>query len=458
MTTSDLKTIVAVATPPGYGGIGVIRLSGSESLSLIRKLLANGSELKFVPQHASLLHLLHPETNVEIDEAVVTWFKAPHSFTGEDVVEISCHGSPVVLAEVVRLLTSLGAELAQPGEFSLRAFLNQRLDLTQAEAIKDLIHSQTTYQARLAVRQLRGELARQLKPIKDGLIELIVHFESSVEFVEDDLDPLNLNLFLKRIDDFIEQLSRLASSYRVGKLIRSGIKLALIGRPNVGKSSLFNSLLGRDRAIVTHLPGTTRDTLNESFSINGIPIDLIDTAGIRETEDLIEKIGVERTRSAISEADFVIAVVESNSTLPVDEKELLAQFPVNLFVVNKSDLDAELQEDSVRFLTDRAPLLRVSALTGEGIEELKQFIYRQFVAESWQTNESAIITNERHYQALEQALAALNQAKQDLLSGFTEEIALANLHQALRTLGVITGETLIADIINQIFSTFCIGK
>jgi tRNA modification GTPase len=363
-----------------------------------------------------------------------------------------------VLAEVVRLLTSFGAELAQPGEFSLRAFLNQRLDLTQAEAIKDLIHSQTTYQARLAVRQLRGELARQLKPIKDGLIELIVHFESSVEFVEDDLDPLNLNLFLKRIDDFTEQLSRLASSYRVGKLIRSGIKLALIGRPNVGKSSLFNSLLGRDRAIVTHLPGTTRDTLNESFSINGIPIDLIDTAGIRETEDLIEKIGVERTRSAISEADFVIAVVESNSTLPDDEKELLAQFPVNLFVVNKCDLDMNLSEASLGFLIDRAPLLRVSALTGEGIEELKQFIYRQFVAESWQTNESAIITNERHYQALEQALAALNQARQDLISGFTEEIALANLHQALKTLGVITGETLIADIINQIFSTFCIGK
>lgn len=458
MNTSGLKTIVAVATPTGYGGIGVIRLSGSESLPFIRKLLENGSELKFVPQHASLLHLLHPETGAEIDEAVVTWFKAPHSFTGEDVVEVSCHGSPVVLAEVVRLLTSFGAELAQPGEFSLRAFLNQRLDLTQAEAIKDLIHSQTTYQARLAVRQLRGELARQLKPIKDGLIELIVHFESSVEFVEDDLDPLNLNLFLKRIDDFTEQLSRLASSYRVGKLIRSGIKLALIGRPNVGKSSLFNSLLGRDRAIVTHLPGTTRDTLNESFSINGIPIDLIDTAGIRETEDLIEKIGVERTRSAISEADFVIAVVESNSTLPDDEKELLAQFPVNLFVVNKCDLDMNLSEASLGFLIDRAPLLRVSALTGEGIEELKQFIYRQFVAESWQTNESAIITNERHYQALEQALAALNQARQDLISGFTEEIALANLHQALKTLGVITGETLIADIINQIFSTFCIGK
>lgn len=458
MNTSDFRTIAAIATPAGYGGLGVIRLSGNQSLSIARKLLANGEHFNFTPQHASLQHLIYPETGGEIDEAVVTWFKAPHSFTGEDVVEISCHGSPVVLTEVLRLLTSLGADLAQPGEFSLRAFLNQRLDLTQAEAIKDLIHSQTTYQAKIAVRQLRGELSRQLKPIKDGLIELIVHFESSVEFVEDDLDPLNLKLFLGKIDDYVEQLSKLASSYRVGKLIRSGIKLALIGRPNVGKSSLFNALLGRDRAIVTHLPGTTRDTLNESFSINGIPIDLIDTAGIRETEDLIEKIGVERTRSAISEADFVIAVVESNSTLPAEEKELLTQFPVNLFVLSKCDLGAGMTEGSLRFLTDRAPLLRVSALTGDGIEELKQFIYRQFVAESWQSNESAIITNERHYQALEQTLDALQQAKQDLLSGFTEEIALANLHRALKTLGVITGETLIADIINQIFSTFCIGK
>ena len=458
MTTYDFKTIAAVATPTGYGGIGVIRLSGSESLSLVAKLLRDSQKVSFLPQHASLQHLVNPKTGNTIDEAVITYFKAPHSFTGEDVVELSCHGSPVVLAEVLRLLISLGADLAQPGEFSLRAFLNQRLDLAQAEAIKDLIHSQTTYQARIAARQLRGELSSQLRPIKEGLIELIVHFESSVEFVEDDLDSLDLAKFLAKIDGYVQQLAQLSNSYRVGKLIRSGIKLALIGRPNVGKSSLFNSLLGRDRAIVTHLPGTTRDTLNESFSINGIPIELIDTAGIREAEDLVEQLGVERTKSAISEADFVIAVVEAGTLLPSEEKELITQFPVNLFVANKSDLGVEISEDSVRFLSERAEVLRVSALTGEGIEELKQFIYRQLVSESEAINESAIITNERHYQALEQALDALRQAKQDLISGFTEEIALANLHGALKSLGVITGETLIADIINQIFLTFCIGK
>ena len=323
MSLSELKTIAAIATPPGYGGIGVIRLSGDDSLLFTSKLLSGDHKYQFTPNHSSLHRILNPENSVVIDEAVITYFKAPHSFTGEDVVEISCHGSPVVLAEVLRLLTSFGARLAEPGEFSLRAFLNQRIDLTQAEAIRDLIHSQTSYQARVAARQLRGELSNQLKPIKDGLIELIVHFESSVEFVEDDLDSLNLTLYQAKIDGHIEKLSNLASSFRIGRLIRSGIKLALIGLPNVGKSSLFNALLGRERAIVTPLPGTTRDTLNESFSINGIPVELTDTAGIRETEDIVEKIGVERTRSAISEADFVVAVIEASSTFPDEEKELL---------------------------------------------------------------------------------------------------------------------------------------
>jgi len=458
MSFSELKTIAAVATPPGYGGIGVIRLSGEHALAFARQLLDRNQTVQFRPNFASLHRIINPETGATLDEAIFTYFKAPHSFTGEDVVEISCHGSPVVLAEVLRLLVSFGAQLARPGEFSMRAFLNQRIDLTQAEAINDLIHAQTSYQARVAARQLRGELSRQLKPIKEGLIELIVHFESSVEFVEDDLDPINLKLFVERLDQYIGQLSQLASSYSVGKLIRVGIKLALIGRPNVGKSSIFNALLGKDRAIVTPLPGTTRDTLNEFFSINGIPVELVDTAGIREAEDVVEKIGVERTKSAVTDADFIIAIIEANSDLQIEERELFNQFPIDLVIVNKSDLGIRLSEEAKGFLAERASIIYASALTGEGIEELKQTIHQRLMGESQRSNESAIITNERHYQALEQSLDALRQAKKDLASGFTEEVALANLHQSLRSLGVITGETLIADIINQIFSTFCIGK
>jgi tRNA modification GTPase len=458
MSSQRSKTIAAIATPQGYGGIGVVRISGDQSTDLARRLLRNGDRANFDPNQASFHHLVNPETGAMIDEAIITFFKAPHSFTGEDVIEMACHGSPVVLSEVLRLLTSFGVELAQPGEFSMRAFLNQRMDLTQAEAIKDLIHAQTTHQARVAARQLRGEISKRLQPIKEGLVEMIVHFESSVEFVEDDLDPLNINLFLSRIDQFIEQLGALASSYRLGKLIRSGIKLALIGRPNVGKSSLFNALLGRERAIVTHLPGTTRDTLNESFVIDGVPVDLIDTAGIRETEDIVEQIGVERTKTAISEADMIIAVVESTSTLPPEEIELFNQFPVSLYAINKCDLGIALSEEAISQLSGGDRVVKISALTGEGIDDLRQAIHRLIAVEAQASIEDAIITNERHYSALEHALGALRQSRQDLAAGFTEEVALANLHQALRSLGVITGETLITDIINQIFSTFCIGK
>jgi tRNA modification GTPase len=458
MIHPEFKTITAVATPQGYGGIGVIRISGPESLALTRRLLKEGDRPSFTPNRAEYHQIINPETGTIIDEAVITYFKAPHSFTGEDVIEISCHGSPVVLTEVVRLLTSFGAELANPGEFSMRAFFNQRIDLTQAEAINDLIHSQTAFQARIAARQLRGELSKQLQPVKEGLIDLIVHFESTVEFVEDDLDPLNLDLFLSKIDQFIETLSRLSSSYRVGRIIRSGIKLALIGRPNVGKSSIFNALLGQDRAIVTHIPGTTRDALSESFSLNGIPVNLVDTAGIRETEDLIEQIGVERTKTAISEADFIIAVIEASSALEADELQLLDQFPVDIYVVNKCDLGISIPEEKLRPLSAKLPLLRLSALTGEGIDLLKDTIHRKIVTGELTNVESAIITNERHFMALAETIDALQKAKHDLAAGFTEEVALANLHQALRSLGVITGETLIADIINRIFSTFCIGK
>ncbi|MBO0857513.1 MAG: tRNA uridine-5-carboxymethylaminomethyl(34) synthesis GTPase MnmE [Chloracidobacterium sp.] len=462
MSSQRSKTIAAIATPQGYGGIGVLRISGDLSISVTRRLLGDGNRTKFdlgfEPNRASFHHLVNPETGAVIDEAIITFFKAPHSFTGEDVIEIACHGSPVVLSEILRLLTSFGAEVAQPGEFSLRAFLNQRMDLTQAEAIKDLIDAQTTHQARVAARQLRGEISKRLQPIKEGLIEMIVHFESSVEFVEDDLGPLNIDAFLSRVDGFIERLDALASTYRMGKLIRSGIKLALIGRPNVGKSSIFNALLGRERAIVTHLPGTTRDTLNESFVINGVPVDLVDTAGIREAEDVVEQIGVERTKTAISEADMTLAVIEATSPLSSDEIELFNQYPVSLYALNKCDLGVALSEEEMRKLPGGNPVVKISALTGEGIDELRRAIHRLITSESHSGIEDAIITNERHYSALENALAALRQSRRDLVAGFTEEVALANLHLALGSLGVITGETLITDIINQIFSTFCIGK
>ncbi len=451
-------TIVALATPPGFGGIGVIRLSGADAVALTQKLLSPARQNLFTPNQVVFQPLIHPETNQNIDDALVSFFQAPHSYTGEDVVEISCHGSPVVLAEIIRLLASFGAELAQPGEFTMRAFLNQRLDLTQAEAVNDLIHAQTNYQAQLAARQLRGELSKQLQPIKDALIEMIVHFESSVEFVEDDLDALDVERFQQRLNQLIAQINQLIISYRLGRLIRSGIKLALIGRPNVGKSSLFNRLLGKERAIVTHLPGTTRDTLSEVVSLKGIPVELIDTAGIRETEDFVEKLGVERTRTTIADADFVIAIVEANHQPTPDEIQFFAQLPIQLLVLNKCDLGVELTDETIQQIAQGNAFAHVSALTGQGIDALRDRLHSTLTVGTQSVSDGGIITNERHYHALEQSLEAVRRATQDLAAGFTEEVVLVNLHEALRNLGIITGETLIGDIINHIFTTFCIGK
>jgi tRNA modification GTPase len=458
MNQFDFKTIAAIATPLGYGGIGVIRVSGSEALKIVQRLLPNVEASEFEPNRTALHRLIHPDSSAVIDEALISYFKAPRSFTGEDVVEIACHGSPVVLAEVLWLLKSFGAEFAQPGEFSMRAFLNQRMDLAQAEAINDLIHAQTGYQARVAVRQLRGELSRLIQPLKEELIELIVYFESSVEFVEDDLASLDLERFQKRFDTLIEKLDRLRSGFRLGRIIRSGIKLAIIGLPNVGKSSLFNALLGSDRAIVTEVPGTTRDMLSESSSINGIPVHLMDTAGIRVTDDVVERMGVERSKTAIADADFVLGVCSMESTLSDEVKRLFLDSPVTLFALNKCDLVNEWPEDDFEWLRSRAPIISISAKTGEGLEALRNAIYQQLISHTSMSFEDAIITNERHFDAIERTLVSLQQAKISLATGFTEEIALNDLHQSLRALGEISGETLLGDILNQIFSTFCIGK
>lgn len=454
----QFDTIAAIATPPGYGGIGIIRLSGPRALEFLEPLLRPFDPRTLTPRHASLHEIHHPQTGELIDQAVITYFKAPRSFTGEDIIEISCHGSPVVLAEILRHLTELGARPADPGEFSMRAFLNGRMDLSQAEAIQDLIRAQTTYQAQLAARQHQGELSRQLQPARQRLIDLIVRFESAVEFVEDDLEALDIERLSAEIDDLSLALSRLVDSYRYGRIVRAGLRLAITGRPNVGKSSLFNALLGRDRAIVTPIPGTTRDTLSESLSIGGIPVELVDTAGIRQSSDPVEQLGVKRTQAAIVDADFVIAVIDASESSIDQDLTLIDDFPPHLIVLNKCDLGVQISPASRGLLGAKAPLISTSALTGHGIDAIKDHIHRHLTGDRATASESAIITNERHYAALQETLSALDAARRDLGAGFTEEIALANLHRALHSLGLITGETVVAELINQIFATFCIGK
>jgi len=461
MTYPSEDTIAAISTPPGRSGIGIVRLSGPAARAITRMIFrpkTEGADLS--PRRATFGEIRDPETGDLVDEAVVTFFPGPHSYTGEDVVELSCHGSPIVLRRVLDLVLERGARAAGPGEFTLRAFLNGRIDLVQAEAIRDLIEAQTITQARVALRQMQGSLSHRLQPIRHALLEAIVHMETAVEFVEEDVTTESRSSLMARLDGLIAELEALVAQYRTGRVVREGIQIAIVGKPNVGKSSLFNRFLERERAIVTEIPGTTRDMLIETASIEGIPVHLMDTAGLRDASDRVEQLGIERSRQAIADADLVLVVLDGSQPLDADDRTVLeatASVP-RLIAINKCDLPERLDPESVRALETTAPLCRVSALTGQGLDQLRRQILEIITSGSAFQPEDVILTNARHYRLIVAACERLQQARRALGEGYSEEVALVGLHDALRHLGEITGEVTIEDILNQIFSTFCIGK
>jgi tRNA modification GTPase len=461
MTYPSEDTIAAISTPPGRSGIGVIRLSGPmarEIAGMIFHPKTESTSLK--PRQATFGEIRDPETGDLVDEAIVTFFPGPHSYTGEDVVEVSCHGSPVVLRRVLDLVLARGARAAGPGEFTLRAFLNGRIDLIQAEAIRDLIEAQTITQARVALRQMQGNLSQRLQPIRQSLIEAIVQMETAVEFVDEDITTESRQSLLARLDSVAAELEAIAAQYHTGRIVREGIQVAIVGKPNVGKSSLFNRLLERERAIVTEIPGTTRDMLIETASIEGVPIHLVDTAGLRQASDRVERLGIERSRQAIADADLVLVVLDSSQSLDEDDRTVLgatATVP-RLIVLNKQDLPERLDPQEVRMLDATSPLCRVSALTGYGLEELRRRILEIITSGSAFQPEDVILTNARHHRLIVAARERVLQARRALGEGYSEEVALVGLHDALRQLGEITGEVTIEEILDHIFSTFCIGK
>ncbi len=457
-------TIVALATPIGRSGIGVIRLSGSGSLPIVSKLTGD-VDLELEPRRVYLKRLRDPDTLDTIDEALITHFKAPNSFTGEDVVEISCHGSPILLRQVIDLCLRFDARLAEPGEFSLRALANGRMNLAQAEAIRDLIDAQTTASARQAVRQLRGEFSDRLQPLKDQLLNVIVVLESALEFVEDDLPETQAAAVREKLTGIAADIGKIADTFRAGRLIREGLKVALVGRPNVGKSSLFNALLGSDRAIVTEIAGTTRDQIHEKFTIDNIPISLIDTAGLRETTDTVEIIGVERARRTMADADLVIAMLDVSEDETAEDVEILASVAdvEHIVAVNKVDISTrDAIAEYVRSLRAELPesdphIIPISAKTGEGLDELRHAIIEPFAPREIETA-GFLVSDARHHDLLLRARAETEQAIAHLDEGMSEEIVLIGLHNALRYLGQITGETTTEDMLTRIFATFCIGK
>jgi tRNA modification GTPase len=416
------------------------------------------------PRTAHLKQIYDESASQVIDRALITYFRAPHSFTGEDVIEISCHGSPILLRLVLDACLHLGARMADPGEFSLRSLANGRMDLTEAEAIRDLIDAQTTAAARQAARQMGGEFSHQLQPIKDDLLDVIVILESALEFVEDDLPEVQIQGVRARLEMIAESIGKIAATFRAGHLIREGIRVAIVGRPNVGKSSLFNALLGSDRAIVTEIAGTTRDQIHEKFTIENIPVSLIDTAGLRETTDTVEKIGVERSRRTMADVDLVIAMMDV-SEKKTDDVEIVRSVEAaqHLVVLNKIDKvpTATVEKFGEKLRSDLAAeatvLVPLSAKTGQGLDDLRRAIVEPFAPQDVNTN-GFLVSDARHYDLLVRSRDEILGSIDLLHKKASEEIILIGLHNALRFLGEITGETTTEDMLSRIFSTFCIGK
>ena len=483
------ETIAAISTPPGRGGIGIVRLSGPLAASIARQLVRLRHPLEHA--RARLADVLDADSGeaARIDEALVTFFRAPNSYTAEDLVEIAAHGSPVVLDLLLRRALALGARLAEPGEFTERAFLSGRLDLTQAEAVRDLIDAQTLTQARQAASQMGGALSRRAAPVKQELIDLVALIEAGIDFGEDDVEVTPQQEIARRIAGLTPPLAALEASFARGRVVHDGLTLAIVGRPNAGKSSLFNRLVERDRAIVTATPGTTRDLVTERISIGGIPIEMVDTAGLREGREEAEQLGIARSREALADAALVLVVLDATQPLNDEEHRLLAAVEGRpaIVAINKSDLVKSQRPDSSPPLSgegaasspslaasfadkgenESCPLphseienaltaLPTSALTGEGIPALREKILA--LATGGAAAEPGMLTNLRQHQAIATALTALDDAARANESGIPHEMILLDLYRALLALDSLTGQTTPDDILNVIFSSFCIGK
>jgi tRNA modification GTPase len=451
------ETIAAISTPPGRGGIGIVRLSGPLAVSIATELVHPRQPLEHA--HARLADVFEDDGATRIDEALITYFAAPNSYTAEDIVEISAHGSPVVLELLLRRAMERGARLAEPGEFTQRAFLAGKLDLTQAEAVRDLIDAQTLTQVRQAASQMGGALSQRTTPVKQDLLELVALLEAGIDFAEDDVDVTSQEEITRRIAEVAEPLTALEASFTRGRIVHDGMSLALVGRPNVGKSSLFNQLVERDRAIVTAMPGTTRDLVTERISLDGIPIELVDTAGlresIRESLDEAEQLGMLRSREAIADATLVLVVLDATQPLHDEERELLNAITHRpaVAVLNKCDL---IDRQTVETEVAGVRALATSALTGEGIAALREQIVK--LATGGAQPEPGLLTNLRQHQAVKTALEALAEAAKAAAESVPHEMILLDLYRALWALDSLTGQTTPDDVLNLIFSTFCIGK
>jgi len=460
--TSD-DTISAIATAIGEGGIGIVRVSGSEALAIADKLFVSkvGKQVTAAVSHKVLYgDIIDPDSAEKVDEALLIVMRAPRSYTCEDIVEVHCHGGPVPLQRVLALTLKAGARLAEPGEFTKRAFLNGRLDLAQAEAVIDIIRAKTDTSLKAAVGNLSGKLSEQVKSLRHTILRMIAQLEAAIDFPEEDIEEAaaaDVAILIKEVD---VELAALLATAQTGRILREGLATVIIGKPNVGKSSLLNALLREKRAIVTDVPGTTRDIIEEYVNIRGIPLKIIDTAGIRETADVVEKIGVARARELVGQADLILVLLDSSAPLSPEDKAVLALLSGKqaIVLINKSDLPAQLEVDEIeKYTTDRL-VLKISVEQGQGLAELEQVIADMVFSGQVSQGEAAFVSNVRQADALRQAQGRLAEAMATIADGMPSDCIVVDLRAAWDKLGEITGDTVGEDIIDQIFTQFCIGK
>lgn len=460
-TVTEFDTIAAIATPPGEGAISIVRLSGDDAVTLADQVF-KGKDLTKVSSHTiNYGHFIDPKTREIIDEVMVSVLRAPKTFTREDTVEINCHGGIVPTNKILQVLLTNGARLAEPGEFTKRAFLHGRIDLAQAESVMDLIRAKTDRSMKAALNQLDGELSQLIKNLRQEILDVLAQVEVNIDYPEyDDVEEMTSKLLREKALDVCAKIEQLLVTARQGKILREGLATALVGRPNVGKSSLLNHLLHEDKAIVTDIAGTTRDVIEEYVNVLGVPLKLVDTAGIRETDDRVEKIGVERSRQALDRSDLVILLLNASESLTTEDIELLqlTQDKKRIIVLNKMDLEPKLDLNELYQYVDKAEVLKTSVLKNEGIRELEEHIATLFYGGIENSQTTVLVTNARHIALLEQAKAALEAVLTGLEQELPVDLVQIDMTRAWELLGEITGDSYQDELLDQLFSQFCLGK
>lgn len=458
-----MDTICAISTAPGIGGIGIVRMSGRDSIDILNKMFVSAKERRadeFKTHTLYYGYIIDPGDNQKVDEALVSVMRAPNTYTKEDVVEINCHGGIISLKRILEICLRSGSRLATAGEFTKRAFLNGRIDLTQAEAVIDLINSKTDLGFETAFDQLEGHLSQRIKKLKSEALLLMAQIEASIDFPEHDIEETTYAFLRDKINELIKNIDDILESSDKGKIIREGLSTVIVGKPNVGKSSLLNSLLRENRAIVTEIPGTTRDIIEEYINMDGVPLKITDTAGIRETDDIVEKIGVQKSNAAIDNADLILFVLDNNDVVSENDISIAKRIHDKrvIIIINKIDLESKIEEEKItNILTDK-PIIKVSIKEEKYLDRIEEAVSKMFFGGKLEINNDTLITNVRHKSLLENARADLTQALESLKNKMPIDCVSIDIKNCLENLGSITGDHISEDIIDEIFKNFCIGK